>query len=110
MKRKSYERRMLDLVREAKAETIALMREHETREIDLKKWKIPVFSENEDGQLTAYTVNKVAVANYTGEDVLEWDYDGPGAWVDDNPYRWVLIPRAVSFHFGVYHKRFLVDL
>ena len=110
MKRKSYERRMLDLVREAKAETIALMREHETREIDIKRWKIPVISENEAGQLTAYTVTKVAVANYTGEDVLEWDYDGPGAWIDYNPYRWLRIHKAVCYNFGEYHKRFLVDL
>lgn len=103
MKRKSYEDKVLDLIHKAKAETIALMKEKGIRELEISG--VHIIAENEDGQLKYYPVKKVAIANYTGEDVLEWDYDGPGAWYN-NPLLWIHIHRAVFYALGEYTKRF----
>jgi len=104
MKRKSYEDKVMDLIYKAKAETIALMKERGIREMEIHG--VRIIAQNEVGQLHSYPVKKVAIANYTGEDVLEWDYDGPGGWYN-NPLLWIEIHRAVFYALGEYTKRFL---
>ena len=104
MKRKSYEDKVMDLIYKAKAETIALMKERGIREMEIHG--VHTIAENEEGQLQVYPVKKVAIANYIGEDVLEWDYDGPSAW-HNNPLLWIHIHRAVFYALGEYTKRFL---
>ena len=106
MKRKSYYEKVNDLLREAKAETLALMKEKGVREVKLDRDIVSVISENEKGVLTEYPVTRVYIEeNQNGNEVLYWDCDGPSAWYD-NPILWIEIHRAVFYHFGLYTKRY----
>ena len=106
MKRKSYYEKVNALLREAKAETIAIMKEKGVREVKLDRDIVSVISENEEGVLTEYPVTKVYIdEGVNGCDVLYWDYDGPSEW-HNNPLLWIEIHRAVFYHFGLYTKRY----
>lgn len=106
MKRKSYYEKVNALLREAKAETLALMKEKGVREVKLDRDIVSVISENEKGDLTEYPVTRVYIeANMNGDDTLCWDYDGPSEWYN-NPLLWIEIHRAVFYHFGLYTKRY----
>lgn len=109
MKRKPYFSRIADICGSAKAEIIALMKEKGVREVNLTRGSVYVISEDESGQLKQYPVTKVALANYTGTDVLEWDYDGPGPWYI-NPLVWVDLHVAVFRLLAPreYERRFLL--
>lgn len=106
MKRKTYHHKVDNLLREAKAETLALMKEKGVRELDITRHGVTVFAENIAGGYMDYPVTKVSIAEgANGAEVLEWDFDGPGHWYA-NPLLWIDIHRAVFCELNEWSKRF----
>jgi len=79
-KKRTYESRICDMMQKAKAEIMNLMQKKGVREVSLNPGSVIIFSEDENGAYQAYSVSKIALANYGMGDVLELDYPGPSFW------------------------------
>lgn len=105
-KRITYYDKIERLVREARQETIDVMKSHDVSDIDLSDRMIYVYEMGEgENCYHRRLVKSVNINNYGMGDVLEFEAEGESIYYF-NPLLWVQIHEAVLVALGEFDKRY----